>query len=49
MWLTLAHPSEAVEAEWAEFDLDAAIWRIPAARKKKRKDHYIPLPRQAVK
>ncbi|WP_234030496.1 tyrosine-type recombinase/integrase [Undibacterium sp. 14-3-2] len=49
MWLTLARPSEVVEAEWAEFDLDAAIWRIPAARMKKRKEHHIPLPRQAVK
>lgn len=49
MWLTLARPSEVVEAEWAEFDLDAATWRIPAARMKKRKEHLIPLPHQAVK
>lgn len=49
MWLTLARPSEVVEAEWAEFDLDAATWRIPAARMKKRKEHQIPLPHQAVK
>ncbi|MDQ9168990.1 tyrosine-type recombinase/integrase [Oxalobacteraceae bacterium R-40] len=48
MWLTLCRPSEAVEAEWSEFDLDAATWRIPAARMKKRKDHMIPLPSQAV-
>lgn len=48
MWLTLARPSEVVEAEWAEFDLDAAIWRIPAERMKKRKEHLIPLPLQAV-
>lgn len=49
MWLTLARPSEVVEAEWAEFDLDAAIWRIPAKRMKKRKEHVVPLPTQAVK
>lgn len=49
MWLTLARPSEVVEAEWAEFDLDAATWRIPAMRMKKRKEHQIPLPKQAVK
>lgn len=49
MWLTLARPSEVVEAEWSEFDLDAAIWRVPAARMKKRKEHLIPLPLQAVK
>jgi hypothetical protein len=24
------------------------VWRIPAARMKKRKEHVIPLPRQAV-
>lgn len=48
MWLTLARPIEVVEAEWAEFDLAAAIWRIPAARMKKRKEHLIPLPHQAV-
>lgn len=48
MWLTLCRPSEAVEAEWSEFDLDAAIWRIPEKRMKKRKEHVIPLPSQAV-
>lgn len=48
MWLTLCRPSEAVEAEWSEFDLDAALWRIPAERMKKRKPHTIPLPAQAV-
>ncbi len=48
MWLTLCRPSEAAETAWAEFDLDAAIWRIPAERMKKRKEHVIPLPKQAV-
>ena len=48
MWLTLTRPSEAVEAEWSEFDLEAAIWRIPAQRMKKRKEHVVPLPTQAV-
>jgi integrase len=48
MWLTLCRPSEAVEAEWSEFDLDAALWRIPGERMKKRKPHTIPLPAQAV-
>lgn len=38
-----------VEAEWAEFDLNAAIWRIPAEQMKKRKEHVVPLPTQAVK
>ena len=48
MWLTLCRPSEAVEAQWNEFDLDAAVWRIPAERMKKRKEHVMPLPLQAV-
>lgn len=48
MWLTLCRPNEAIEAQWAEFDLDAAIWRIPAERMKKRKEHVMPLPAQAV-
>lgn len=48
MWLTLARPAEVIEAQWSEFDLDAAIWRIPAHRMKKRREHVIPLPRQAV-
>lgn len=48
MWLTLCRPSEAAEAQWSEFDLDAAVWRIPAERMKKRKEHVAPLPSQAV-
>lgn len=48
MWLTLCRPSEACGARWAEFDLKAGLWKIPAERMKKRKDHTIPLPRQAV-
>lgn len=48
MWWTLCRPSEAIEAKWTEFDLDAAVWRIPAERMKKRKLHVVPLPNQAV-
>lgn len=48
MWLTLTRPSEAVDAKWEEFDLDAAIWRIPAGRMKMRREHVVPLPTQAV-
>lgn len=48
MWLTLCRPSEAVEARWDEIDLDAAVWRIPDERMKKRKEHTMPLPTQAV-
>lgn len=48
MWMTLCRPVEVIEAAWSEFDLDAAVWRIPAARMKKRREHAVPLPRQAV-
>jgi integrase len=48
LWLTLARPNEVVGVRWEELDLDARIWRIPAERMKKRKEHVIPLPRQAV-
>ena len=41
-------PGELRQAEWDEFDLDAAIWRIPASRTKMRKEHIVPLSRQAV-
>lgn len=46
--LTFARPGEIRKAEWAEIDLDGAIWRIPAARMKMRREHLIPLSRQAV-
>jgi integrase len=48
MWLTLCRPSEVIEAQWSEFDLDGARWLIPAERMKTRKPHVIPLPPQAV-
>ena len=48
-------PGELRAAAWAEVDLDAALWTIPAARMKRGKDgkehgdpHLVPLPRQAV-
>jgi integrase len=48
-------PGELRAAEWAEFDLDAAMWTIPAARMKRSVDgkrngdpHQVPLPTQAV-
>lgn len=41
-------PSELREACWTEFDLDAGLWLIPAERMKRRREHLVPLPRQAV-
>ncbi|WP_080708254.1 tyrosine-type recombinase/integrase [Bordetella bronchiseptica] len=48
MWWTLSRPGEVAEAEWAEFDLERAIWRIPSHRMKARKEHAMPLPTQAI-
>jgi integrase len=46
--LTATRTSEALQATWAEFDLDAAIWTIPAQRMKVGKDHRVPLSDAAV-
>ncbi|PTB21633.1 integrase [Trinickia symbiotica] len=46
--LTMTRKSELTEAEWSEFFLDEAVWRIPAARMKKSREHWVYLPTQAV-
>jgi len=45
--ITMVRKSELIEAEWSEFDFDAAVWRIPAERMKKDKEHWIHLSAQA--
>jgi integrase len=46
--LVFVRPGELRQAEWAEMDLDADLWSIPAARMKMRQPHIVPLARQAV-
>lgn len=46
--LTWVRPGELRAAEWAEFDVDKAEWRIPAERMKMRAPHVVPLSRQAI-
>ena len=46
--LLFVRPGELRRAEWAEIDLEAAVWRIPAARMKGRLEHAVPLSRQAI-
>ena len=46
--LTAVRPGEVRGARWAEFDLDAAQWRIPAEKMKLRIEHMVPLLTQAV-
>lgn len=41
-------PGELRHAEWSEFDLDEAIWRIPAGKMKARRAHSVPLSPQVV-
>jgi integrase len=46
--LLLVRPGELRAMEWAEIDLDAATWAIPAAKMKTKAPHLVPLPSQAV-
>ncbi|QJT09410.1 tyrosine-type recombinase/integrase [Oceanidesulfovibrio marinus] len=46
--LVFARPGELRHAEWLEIDFDAAEWRIPAEKMKKRRPHIVPLSRQAL-
>ena len=46
--LTFVRTSELIHAEWTEFDLEEALWIIPAERMKMRDEHVVPLSRQAV-
>ena len=39
--LTAVRPGELRQAPWSEFDLDAAVWTIPAARIKARRPHIV--------
>lgn len=48
LMLTATRPGEVRGATWAEFDTEAALWIIPAARMKMRQEHRVPLPRQAL-
>ena len=43
MALLYPRPGELRMAEWAEFDLDGAVWTIPASRAKMRREHKKPL------
>jgi integrase len=48
LMLTFVRPQELRGAEWAEFDLDRAEWRIPGSRMKMRDTHVVPLSTHAV-
>jgi len=46
--LVFARPGELRHMEWAELDMAAAEWRIPAPKMKMREAHVVPLSSQAV-
>lgn len=48
LMLTAVRPGELRGARWAEFDTDAAAWRVPAERMKMKREHLVPLSRQAL-
>ena len=48
MALTFVRTTELIAARWAEFDLEAAEWRIPPERMKMKTPHIVPLSPQAV-
>ena len=45
---TATRTSEVLRADWLEIDLENETWAIPADRMKARREHRVPLSRQAV-
>lgn len=48
MMLTFVRTGEMIAAEWDEFNMEEKLWLIPAARMKMKKEHIVPLSRQAI-
>ncbi|WP_375598472.1 tyrosine-type recombinase/integrase [Devosia sp. Naph2] len=46
--LCFARPGETRSMEWTELNLANAVWTIPAAKTKMRREHQVPLSRQAL-
>lgn len=46
--LTASRSSEARKAKWCEFDLESALWVVPAERMKMGLEHRVPLSPKAV-
>ncbi len=46
--LVFVRPGELRHAEWSEFNLTNAEWRIPAEKMKMRVMHIVPLSKQAI-
>ena len=46
--LLAPRPGELRLARWNEFDLEEAVWRVPAERMKMRRPHRVPLAPQSI-
>lgn len=46
--LFFVRPGELRHAEWTEFDFDAKVWAIPAAKMKMKRPHRVALSKQAI-
>ncbi len=46
--LTFVRTNELIGALWEEFDLNNALWIVPATRMKMKNEHVIPLTHQAL-
>ena len=46
--LTAARSGEVRGARWSEIDFEKAVWTIPGARMKAKKDHRVPLTAEAL-
>jgi integrase len=46
--LTASRSGEVLNAQWSEFDLEAAIWIIPASRMQAGREHRVPLTKRAM-
>jgi integrase len=46
--LTAARSGEVLGAQWDEFDLEARVWTVPAARMKGGREHRVPLSARVV-
>lgn len=45
---TMTRPSEAAGTRWDEIDFERRLWTVPPERMKKRREHIVPLTKQAL-
>lgn len=46
--LTFVRPGELRNARWEEFRFDERLWEIPAEKMKMKREHVVPLSKQAI-